>query len=757
MSKDKQTPQDTQSKTRVNKPVQEEMKGVETAVVSPIPALQRAYINSRTLSPADAQVLQRTIGNQALGRLAIQRKMTLGPVGDKYEQEADAVAKQVVGKLHATSTQTAPAQTAQRQEEEELQMKPLVQRQEEEEELQMKPLPLVQRQEEEELQMKPLVQRQEEEEELQMKPLPLVQRQEEEELQAKGDSMLAGGELSGDVESSVQSAKSGGQPMSDNIRGSMEQAFNADFSSVKIHADSQADTLNRSLSARAFTTGQDIFFRSGEYNPGSSTGQELIAHELTHTIQQGAAAAPARKQIQPVRYNRDLSKMSNKEAPLQRALMSTKEFKRETGGSSLRHPRKRIAKIDKLLKKIEQSGPDRILLTELLNGIDNWLSVAKDDSSRKAGTQKLRDQVTTDLKQISQDQSKQSSAEPPQSRGRSNAMSAQVTGSGKKYGSDFSDFDSKQFRVSGKAPNRTIEEVKRTKTPEGKIEYYAMGLVTAFNGSVPVIAPYPEPISMGDWYPQVTHINGMAVTPKSGILSAAALQESVNKAIGGDSDVAIGQEAVDILFTYSAQRGNPVVDVWDCIKGKVQVRDTATEKQEEIMLDAVRRKKRVTVSAHSRGTIKTDNAVRNAHKILTAEFTPAVRQESYEEVLAHWEMNDPGIGIDPSLLAEMTINALAKEQAKSEMNAYIQLIYAGNAVQYPSAILKFDMYVGGFDPVSMFVGTYSEVGRKAYSAIGIGSSSDSKLHSVGKTKGHGFVGNYVPAVGSKIAEDLRNR
>ena len=84
----------------------------------PYPALQRAYTNPRTLSPADAQTLQRTIGNQALGRLIIQRKMTVGPVGDKYEQEADAVAKQVVSKLNTISPQNAPAQTAQRQEEE---------------------------------------------------------------------------------------------------------------------------------------------------------------------------------------------------------------------------------------------------------------------------------------------------------------------------------------------------------------------------------------------------------------------------------------------------------------------------------------------------------------------------------------------------------------------------------------------------------------------------------------------------------------
>jgi hypothetical protein len=253
--------------------VQERAKG-ETAVHKPTPQQQQ-----QSATDPVAQ-LQRTLGNRAVGRL-LQRKMALGPVGDKYEQEADAVAKQVMGSLANQQTSQLANQP------------PTAQRQEDEEELQMKPLPAIsaiQRQEEEEeLQMKPLAQRQEEEEELQMKPL--AQRQEEEELQAKGDPLLEGGTLSGDIESAVQSAKAGGQPLPEATRAPMESAFGADFSGVKIHTDGQADTLNRSLSARAFTTGQDVFFRQGEYNPGSSGGQELLAHELTHVVQQSGNTA----------------------------------------------------------------------------------------------------------------------------------------------------------------------------------------------------------------------------------------------------------------------------------------------------------------------------------------------------------------------------------------------------------------------------------------------------------------------------------
>ncbi|MGB5048905.1 MAG: DUF4157 domain-containing protein [Caldilineaceae bacterium] len=137
------------------------------------------------------------------------------------------------------------------------------------------------------------VQRDEMEDELQAKPLTdgtsQVQRDEEDELQAAANHGLEGGDVDADVARSIQSAKGSGQPLHDRLRSSMEQGFGADFSGVRVHTGGQADSLNRSLNARAFTTGNDIFFGKGQYNPGSSSGQELIAHELTHTVQQGAA------------------------------------------------------------------------------------------------------------------------------------------------------------------------------------------------------------------------------------------------------------------------------------------------------------------------------------------------------------------------------------------------------------------------------------------------------------------------------------
>ena len=69
----------------------------------------------------------------------------------------------------------------------------------------------------------------------------------------------------------------------------MEGAFGADFSSVRFHTGDQAERLNRTMGSRAFTTGNRILFGKGAYAPSSSAGRELLAHELTHVVQQGGA------------------------------------------------------------------------------------------------------------------------------------------------------------------------------------------------------------------------------------------------------------------------------------------------------------------------------------------------------------------------------------------------------------------------------------------------------------------------------------
>ena len=96
----------------------------------------------------------------------------------------------------------------------------------------------------------------------------------------------AGAAVQTDVEETIQSARGGGRQLDKGVRSQMESSFGADFGGVRVHTDSQAAALNQTLNARAFTTGQDIFFGRGNYDPGSSGGRELLAHELTHVVQQ---------------------------------------------------------------------------------------------------------------------------------------------------------------------------------------------------------------------------------------------------------------------------------------------------------------------------------------------------------------------------------------------------------------------------------------------------------------------------------------
>jgi Domain of unknown function (DUF4157) len=110
---------------------------------------------------------------------------------------------------------------------------------------------------------------------------------------APGAAASAGvGQVDAGMQQAIQGARGGGQPLPALVRAPMEQALGADFSDVRVHTGAQADALNQSLQARAFTTGRDIFFRRGGFEPGSQNGQALLAHELTHVVQQDGSASP---------------------------------------------------------------------------------------------------------------------------------------------------------------------------------------------------------------------------------------------------------------------------------------------------------------------------------------------------------------------------------------------------------------------------------------------------------------------------------
>ncbi len=198
--------------------------------------------------------------DQAKRTPRIQASLRVGQPGDKYEKQADMMADRIM-------SVSAGNEVVQRQcascAGEEIQMKTLPGQS-----LQMQPI------EEEEEMMQP---------KLQMQP---IEEEEEEMIQSK----TAKGKLheTSISENSLASAGNG-DSLPGNTLQQMGQAFGNDFSSVRVHTDSQSANMNRQLGARAFTYGKDIYFNKGEYQPGSQQGDRLLAHELTHVVQQGAS------------------------------------------------------------------------------------------------------------------------------------------------------------------------------------------------------------------------------------------------------------------------------------------------------------------------------------------------------------------------------------------------------------------------------------------------------------------------------------
>jgi len=128
-----------------------------------------------------------------------------------------------------------------------------------------------------------------------------IQRTAEEEqdeggmVQAKPEVGLEGGPISADLGGKIQSKRGSGSPLDDGTRESMEGAFGSSFKDVRIHTDSESHQLNRSISAKAFTTGSDIFF--GE--SASPADTKLLGHELTHVVQQRSMSSSGPMTVGP--------------------------------------------------------------------------------------------------------------------------------------------------------------------------------------------------------------------------------------------------------------------------------------------------------------------------------------------------------------------------------------------------------------------------------------------------------------------------
>jgi hypothetical protein len=200
---------------------------------------QRVAGNSRLGQGTSGQIDGANVARAIVQRtgLLVQPKLVVGPVNDAYEQEADAAAEQVVRRSMAPGATSGVLQREQA----------------------------------------------EEEEELQASRVPA--------------SSLQAGTVDEGTEAEIRGARGGGAALPEGVRTGMEQSFGADFGNVRVHNGPSADRLNRSLQAKAFTTGSDVFFRSGEYNPASGPGQKLLAHELTHVVQQGGAQVSRKSDV----------------------------------------------------------------------------------------------------------------------------------------------------------------------------------------------------------------------------------------------------------------------------------------------------------------------------------------------------------------------------------------------------------------------------------------------------------------------------
>ena len=179
---------------------------------------------------------------QILRRSSVQPKLTIGAPNDKYEQEADRVADQVMRMHDPSGIEPTPSD--------------------------------------------PQIQRICEECEEEVRRQPIEEEEEEELLQAKRVSEKGISTLSPETQARIATVRQGGAPLPENTRNFFEPRFGQDFSGVRVHADALAADSANSVNARAYTLGRDIVFGSGQYAPGTSGGKQLLAHELTHVVQQ---------------------------------------------------------------------------------------------------------------------------------------------------------------------------------------------------------------------------------------------------------------------------------------------------------------------------------------------------------------------------------------------------------------------------------------------------------------------------------------
>ncbi|MEI6682115.1 MAG: DUF4157 domain-containing protein [Bacteroidota bacterium] len=217
---------------------------------------------------SEAFGLKRAI-NHLTPSAAVQPKLTVNTPGDRYEQEADSMADRVM-RMAAPGAETKP--------------------------------------------LTGLIGRS-----VQRKCFSCEKEEEKKHILRKESGEGGGLSVSASFASSLNALKGGGSPLPRSTRSFMENAFSTDFSGVRVHADSRAAEMSRGIQAKAFTYGSDIYFNTSEYNTHTENGKRLLAHELSHTVQQGGIK---RKMVQrevlysngyPRPYSSDLNEVTSAE------------------------------------------------------------------------------------------------------------------------------------------------------------------------------------------------------------------------------------------------------------------------------------------------------------------------------------------------------------------------------------------------------------------------------------------------------------
>ncbi|MHC4475119.1 MAG: eCIS core domain-containing protein [Planctomycetota bacterium] len=188
----------------------------------------------------------------------VQAKLTVGQPNDKYEQEADRIADEVLPMPEPRVQRTGTCPECEEDRDEFVQTNPLAD------------------------QITPLVQREIESQE---------EEEEEEPIQTK-TKIGATPSVTPSLEARINSLRGGGQLLQESTRGFFESCFGRDFSNVRVHSDSSAAQAAKAVQAKAYTVGEDIVFGCGQYKPELEGGKHLLAHELAHVLQQSKHREP---------------------------------------------------------------------------------------------------------------------------------------------------------------------------------------------------------------------------------------------------------------------------------------------------------------------------------------------------------------------------------------------------------------------------------------------------------------------------------